>query len=269
MRAPWFKDFHINLQVLAHFYRGELARANVWRQRMDATTHWAVVSTMAIISLAYSTPEASMLLLPFCCVLLYLLLHIEARRYRYFDVWRMRVRMLEVHLMVPALLQGQDLAEGNWRETLCNDLLAPHYKMSRIEALGRRLQRTYIWLFLIVLGTLVAAGLQSRTRRENGHRFLFVRLWSGICLRCSGARIRGRLLPLPFFDSGDRRTATGYGNPSQGAFATALADLIGHFLREPALKLSRSFLASGRSQFPQVSGPVVPLRSCVLPEAEC
>ena len=128
-----------NLQVLAHFYRGELARANVWRQRMDATTHWAVVSTMAIISLAYSTPEASMLLLPFCCVLLYLLLHIEARRYRYFDVWRMRVRMLEVHLMVPALLQGQDLAEGNWRETLCNDLLAPHYKMSRIEALGRRL----------------------------------------------------------------------------------------------------------------------------------
>ena len=55
-----------NLQVLAHFYRGELARANVWRQRMDATTHWAVVSTMAIISLAYSNQEASVLLLPFC-----------------------------------------------------------------------------------------------------------------------------------------------------------------------------------------------------------
>lgn len=154
-----------NLQVLAHFYRGELARANVWRQRMDATTHWAVVSTMAIISLAYSNQESSILLLPFCCVLLYLLLHIEARRYRYFDVWRMRVRMLEVHLMVPALLQGQDLAEGNWRETLCNDLLAPSYKMSRIEALGRRLQRTYMWLFLIVLGTWLLLGFN----RMNGN----------------------------------------------------------------------------------------------------
>ncbi|MGE4618883.1 MAG: DUF2270 domain-containing protein [Planctomycetota bacterium] len=142
-----------NLQVLAHFYRGELSRANVWRQRMDATTHWAVVSTMAIVSLAYSSKDTSILLMPFCCMLLYLLLHIEARRYRYFDVWRMRVRMLEVHLMVPALLQGENLAEGNWREILCNDLLAPHYKMSRLEALGRRLQRTYIWLFLIVLGT--------------------------------------------------------------------------------------------------------------------
>ncbi|MDE0959048.1 MAG: DUF2270 domain-containing protein [Planctomycetota bacterium] len=142
-----------NLQVLAHFYRGELSRANVWRQRMDATTHWAVLSTMAVVSLAYSSKDASILLMPFCCMLLYLLLHIEARRYRYFDVWRMRVRMLEVHLMVPALLQGEKLVEGNWREMLCNDLLAPNYKMSRMEALGRRLQRTYIWLFLIVLGT--------------------------------------------------------------------------------------------------------------------
>jgi len=142
-----------NLQVLAHFYRGELSRANVWRQRMDATSHWAVVSTMAIVSLAYSSTEASILLLPFCCMLLYLLLHIEARRYRYFDVWRMRVRMLEVHLMVPALLQDEPLAEGNWREVLCNDLLGPTYKMSRWEAIGRRLSRTYIWLFLIVLGT--------------------------------------------------------------------------------------------------------------------
>jgi uncharacterized membrane protein len=142
-----------NLQVLAHFYRGELSRSNVWRQRMDATTHWAVISTMAVVSLAYSSKEASILLMPFCCMLLYLLLHIEARRYRYFDVWRMRVRMLEVHLMVPALLQSETLVEGNWREMLCNDLLAPNYKMSRFEALGRRLQRTYIWLFLIVLGT--------------------------------------------------------------------------------------------------------------------
>ena len=157
-----------NLQVLAHFYRGELSRANVWRQRMDATSHWAVVSTMAVVSLAYSTKDSSILLMPFCLVLLYLLLHIEARRYRYFDVWRMRVRMLEVHLMVPALLQGQDLAEGDWREIICNDLLAPTYKMSRVEALGRRLQRTYIWLFLIVLGTW---GMLAWERAPDGASF--------------------------------------------------------------------------------------------------
>ena len=160
-----------NLQVLAHFYRGELSRANVWRQRMDATSHWAVVSTMAIVSLAYSSGEVSIVLLPFCCLLLYLLLHIEARRYRYFDVWRMRVRMLEVHLMVPALLQDEPLSEGDWREVLCNDLLSPTYKMSRWEAIGRRLSRTYIWLFLIVLGSwLLLAWVRAPKDGELLHR---------------------------------------------------------------------------------------------------
>ncbi|MEE2889410.1 MAG: DUF2270 domain-containing protein [Planctomycetota bacterium] len=160
-----------NLQVLAHFYRGELSRANVWRQRMDATSHWAVVSTMAIVSLAYSAGETSIVLLPFCCLLLYLLLHIEARRYRYFDVWRMRVRMLEVHLMVPALLQDEPLSEGDWREVLCNDLLSPTYKMSRWEAIGRRLSRTYIWLFLIVLGSwLLLAWVRAPRDGELLHR---------------------------------------------------------------------------------------------------
>jgi uncharacterized membrane protein len=31
------------LGALAHLYRGELYRSKVWRQRLDATTNWAVV----------------------------------------------------------------------------------------------------------------------------------------------------------------------------------------------------------------------------------
>ena len=31
--------------ALVHLYRGEVARANVWRQRLDATTNWAVIVT--------------------------------------------------------------------------------------------------------------------------------------------------------------------------------------------------------------------------------
>ena len=140
-----------NLSVLAHFYRGELSRSIAWRQKMDMTTHWAVIATTAIISLAFSNPASSPLILPFGTALLILLLTVEARRYRFFDVWRTRVRMLEVHLLVPALYNDKRLIEGDWREVLCNDLLAPTYKMSHWEAVGRRLSRTYIWLFAIVL----------------------------------------------------------------------------------------------------------------------
>ncbi len=152
-----------NLSVLAHFYRGELSRSIAWRQKMDMTTHWAVIATTAIISLAFSNPASSPLILPFGTALLILLLTVEARRYRFFDVWRTRVRMLEVHLLVPALYNDKRLIEGDWREVLCNDLLAPTYKMSHWEAVGRRLSRTYIWLFAIVLGAwLVKVYLVNR-----------------------------------------------------------------------------------------------------------
>ena len=43
--------------AMAHFFRAEIQRANVWRQRLDATTNWAVVSTGATLSIAFSQPN--------------------------------------------------------------------------------------------------------------------------------------------------------------------------------------------------------------------
>lgn len=140
-----------NLNVLSHFYRGELARSNVWRQKMDITTNWAIITTTALVSVAYGNERVSHLVLLFGSVLVFLLLNIEGRRYRFFDLWRTRVRMLEVHFMVPAIYHEKPLIEGNWREVLCNDLLAPSYKISYWEAVGRRLHRNYIYIFLILL----------------------------------------------------------------------------------------------------------------------
>ncbi|HRQ25076.1 MAG TPA: DUF2270 domain-containing protein, partial [Anaerolineales bacterium] len=33
--------------AMVHFFRAEVQRANVWRQRLDTTTNWAVVVTGA------------------------------------------------------------------------------------------------------------------------------------------------------------------------------------------------------------------------------
>ncbi|MFQ5654590.1 MAG: DUF2270 domain-containing protein [Planctomycetota bacterium] len=151
-----------NLTVLAHFYRGELQRSNVWRQKMDMTTNWAVVTTTALISVTFTNPASTHLILPIGSILIYLLLNVEGRRYRFFDVWRTRVRMLEVHLMVPALYSDRRLIEGNWREVLCNDLLVPSYKISYWEAIGRRLYRNYLWLFSLLLGSWVAKVIMYR-----------------------------------------------------------------------------------------------------------
>lgn len=43
------KDYYA---VMIHFYRGELGRIMAWRQRLDVTTNWAIVSTTAMSPLA-------------------------------------------------------------------------------------------------------------------------------------------------------------------------------------------------------------------------
>ena len=42
---------------MVHFFRAEVHRANIWRQRLDTTTNWAVVTTGAAISFAFSEPQ--------------------------------------------------------------------------------------------------------------------------------------------------------------------------------------------------------------------
>ena len=36
--------------AMVHLFRAEIQRANVWRQRLDTTTNWAVVATGATLS---------------------------------------------------------------------------------------------------------------------------------------------------------------------------------------------------------------------------
>ncbi|MBI4614756.1 MAG: DUF2270 domain-containing protein [Planctomycetes bacterium] len=137
-------------QGIIHLYRGEVGRETAWRQRLDTTTNWAIIATSAMISVAYGTAGVPHFLLPLGSFLLLLLLMIEARRYRYYDVWRSRTRLLEAHFFVPMLLHDVRLPQGDWRKRLADDLLQPSFKMSWFEAVAMRLKRNYIWLFLVL-----------------------------------------------------------------------------------------------------------------------
>src|SRR5882757_10951346 len=43
--------------AMIHFYRGEIQRSNTWRNRLDTTTNWAVLTAGAALSLAFSSPS--------------------------------------------------------------------------------------------------------------------------------------------------------------------------------------------------------------------
>jgi uncharacterized membrane protein len=135
--------------ALAHLYRGEVYRSTVWRTRLDSSTNWAVVTTGIALSATYASAEASPLPLVLVGLLVTVFLLFEARRYRYFNVWRARARLLETDFYAP-MLRGEDVApDAAWTELLAGDYRKPSYHISFARAIGRRLRRTYGWIFAI------------------------------------------------------------------------------------------------------------------------
>ncbi len=135
--------------ALAHLYRGEVYRSTIWRTRLDNTTNWSVVALGVAVSVSFAHNEASPLPLLLVGALVLFFLILEARRYRYFNVWRARARWLETHLYVPMLVDGDLHCEEGWQNVLARDYMAPRHHISLVRAVGRRLRRSYIWILLI------------------------------------------------------------------------------------------------------------------------
>ena len=135
--------------ALAHLYRGEVYRSTVWRTRLDSSTNWAVVTTGIALSATYSRADASPLPMVLVGLLVTVFLVFEARRYRYFNVWRARARLLETDFYAP-MLRGEGVSlDAGWTTLLAHDYIAPRYHISFARAVGRRLRRTYGWIFVI------------------------------------------------------------------------------------------------------------------------
>ncbi len=150
MPLPSLQDpCYVNAMI--HFYRGELGRIMVWRQRLDVTTTWAITSSTAIITVAFTYPQVPHIVFFFNLALVWIMLWIESRRYRFYDAFRGRVRMLEAHFLVPMISQSQNLLGGEWRRLVCEDLIMPSFKIGKLEAVGRRLKRNYVFIFAIIM----------------------------------------------------------------------------------------------------------------------
>jgi uncharacterized membrane protein len=146
-RNPQFTAAEIG--ALAHLYRGEVYRSTVWRTRLDSTTNWAVVTTGIALSATYSSASASPLPMVLVGLLVTVFLLFEARRYRYFNVWRARARLLETDFFAP-MIRGESVTrDSSWTELLADDYRHPHYHISYPRAIGRRLRRTYGWILVI------------------------------------------------------------------------------------------------------------------------
>lgn len=138
------------ITVLAHYHRAEIARMAGWRDRLDRTTNWAMTVMAAMLSVSLSTSNSHHGVLLFAILIILLLLVIEARRYRFFDVYRNRVRYMERCYYAQIFAPSDDFT-SDWAGAMGRDLRCPVFKMHFIDAIGRRLRRNYFWMFLILL----------------------------------------------------------------------------------------------------------------------
>ncbi|MGI5865049.1 MAG: DUF2270 domain-containing protein [Myxococcales bacterium] len=153
---------------LAHLYRGEMTRADAWRARLDTTTNWALTTTAAVVTLGLGSPEITHAVFLVGMYLVINFLVIEARRYRVWDAYMTRIRLLETALYVP-LLRGEPFELQQMRE-LASLLEGPRVLISFWSALGQRVKRAYAaylgvllvaWLVKISVGYQRGAGISG------------------------------------------------------------------------------------------------------------
>jgi len=155
--------------AIAHLYRGEVYRSAVWRTRLDTTTNWSVVTLGIALSITFASPDASPVPLILAGILIMFFLLLEARRYRYFNVWRARCRWIETHFFA-AMLSEEDAPDDDWRKTLARDYLRPRHHIPLHVAIGRRVRRNYFWILLIqalaYVGKIVVHPAPARNMAE-------------------------------------------------------------------------------------------------------
>ena len=95
-------------------------------------------------------------------VLNYIFLHMESRRYRYYELSRHRVHIME-RFFYPAVLGTK--VNPQWTSMLVESLQHPALPLSRRAALGWRLRRTYLALF-----AMIPDRLAEQARPSNGFR---------------------------------------------------------------------------------------------------
>lgn len=140
--------------AMTHYYRAEIQRSNVWRSRLDTTTNWAVVTVAASVTFVFAAPENHWGVFLLVMLLTTLFLSIEARRYRYYELWSLRARLMETDFFA-AMLVPPFAPHAEWNETLAESLLQPEFPISRLEAIGRRLRNNYLAIFAILQAAIL------------------------------------------------------------------------------------------------------------------
>jgi len=129
--------------ALIHLYRAEVGRMTAYHVRLDTTTHWALGATVVTVTFVLGDPSVPHYVMLVSATLVAMFWWMEARRYRFYELVRERVRLLERSLMTDALGGEPEPCS----ETLLRSLSNPKPPVQVAAALAVRLRRNYLWIY--------------------------------------------------------------------------------------------------------------------------
>lgn len=143
-------------QVLVHLYRAAVQHADIWRQRLDATTNWAVMTTAAVLTFSFGNVATPHFVVLLALLFVVFFLFMESRRYQAYNLWQRRIRVLHRAIIVPALKPADEvdheLVEVLLKK-LADDIGSSFPAIPLWAAVGYRLRRNYGPLMTLILLT--------------------------------------------------------------------------------------------------------------------
>jgi uncharacterized membrane protein len=135
---------------MAHFYRAEMHRMTVWRQRLDVTSNWAILLSMGLTTFTLGSTEVPHFILLLGLAAIAISLLIEARRYRHLHRSMWRLRTMEQGYFARFLKPTEASGEAEWRDLIAEDLETRSFRIGLFTALRVRLRRNYLLLVYFI-----------------------------------------------------------------------------------------------------------------------
>lgn len=144
--------------AVIHFYRASVAHADVWRQRLDTTTNWAVVTNAGVLSFVLSSGATPHFVLLLLMLIDLFFLVMESRRYQIYDIWHSRLHLMHRYVFAEALSGEKRMSDETIQAKLtelARDLGHTVPRMSLVDAIGFRIRRNYFYIFMIAVGAWI------------------------------------------------------------------------------------------------------------------
>ena len=143
----------------------------VWRQRLDVTSNWAILLTVALTTFTLGAAEVPHFTLLLGLALIAISVLIEGRRYRHLHQSARRLYLIELGYFSNLLQPGDQPSLASWRRILAEDLRHPRLWLSWFVATRVRLRRNYLLILYFVTAAWIAKLFIHPGRPASAHEF--------------------------------------------------------------------------------------------------